>query len=188
MSEEYKLRKKEIKNLKIEVPKDIKCEVIGKKFVFTKNNIFNEVIFNTVYLNTKLENNVVELIPKNSRKNTKAVLNTTEKLIINAIKGLNEEFIYKLKIVYSHFPITVKIEGSFVIINNFLGEKKPRKTKILPGCKIEVKGKDIIVKGHSKYSAGQTAGNIEKVTRVTKKDYRIFDDGCYIIEKPHTKK
>jgi large subunit ribosomal protein L6 len=188
MSEEYKIRKKETKNIIIEVPKDINCEIIGKKLVFIKNNISNEVIFNTVYLQVKLDNNVIELIPKNSRKKTKAVLNTTNKLILNAIKGLNEEFIYKLKIVYSHFPITVKTDGNFVVISNFLGEKKPRKTKIINGCKVSIDGREIIVKGHNKYSTGQTAGNIEKVTRVTNKDYRVFDDGCYIVEKPHTRK
>ena len=61
--------------------------------------------------------------------------------------------------------------------------EETKKNKDPSYCKVEVKGKDIIVKGFDKYATGQTAGNIEKATRVIGRDFRIFDDGCYIVEK-----
>ncbi|MFA5746342.1 MAG: 50S ribosomal protein L6 [archaeon] len=175
--------KKELKNTIVKFPSDIKVAVGLQNVTFEKSGKKTDISFNPVYISVKLLNGEVELTPKNKKKTTKAVINTTEKHMINAIKGLDHEYVYKLAIVYSHFPITVKAEGNEIIISNFLGEKKPRKTRILPGCKVEVKGKDIIVRSHNKYNAGQTAGNIEKTTRVVGKDFRIFDDGCYIVEK-----
>ena len=181
---EYGERKKELKNIVIDFESDIKTKKQGNIIFFEKSAQKSKVTINPVYLKSELKENQIVLIPVNAKKKTRSVLNTTRKMIENAIKGLTEEFVYKLSIVYSHFPITVKPEGTVVVISNFLGEKKPRKTKILSGCKVEVKGKEIIVTGHNKYDAGQTAGNIEKITRVTKKDFRVFDDGCYITEKP----
>ncbi len=185
---EYKVRKKEIKEIVIDLKEDIKINKQENIIYFEKNNQKNNVVINPVYITAEIKGHSVVLKPLDTKKKTRAVLNTTNKLIENAIIGLTEEFVYKLSIVYSHFPMTVKTEGTQIVVTNFLGEKKARKTKILPGCKVEVKGKDIIVSGHDRYAAGQTAGNIEKITRVTKKDYRVFDDGCYIVEKPNTRK
>lgn len=174
---------KENKNIVVNLTSDIKCEVGLDTMIFEKNGKKVDFKYNPVYLTINKSADKLELVPKDKKKKTKAVLNSTEKHILNAISGLNKEFVYKLAIVYSHFPITVKVEGAEVVISNFLGEKKPRKTKVLPGCKVEIKGRDIFVKGHDRYKAGQTAGNIEKATRVVGRDFRIFDDGCYIVEK-----
>ncbi len=181
---EYKERKKEVKEIVIDVNNDIKIIKDANVIHFEKGQEKSKVIINPVYVKAQIKDKKIVLEPVNSKKKARAVLKTTNKLILNAIEGLTETFTYKLSIVYSHFPITVKSEGNTVVVTNFLGEKKARKTKILSGCKVEIKGKDIVVSGHDKYAAGQTAGNIEKITRVTKKDYRVFDDGCYIIEKP----
>ena len=185
---EYKERKKEIKEIIIDINDDVKLTKEENTICFEKGQEKSEVVINPVYVKANIKEKKIVLEPINSKKKARSVLNTTNKLIKNAIEGLKETFTYKLTVVYSHFPMTVKAEEDFVVVTNFLGEKKPRKTKILPGCKVEVKGKDVIVSGHNKYAAGQTAGNIEKITRVTKKDYRVFDDGCYIIEKPIIKK
>ena len=44
--------------------------------------------------------------------------------------GLQNKFVYKLEACNVHFPMTIKIEQGFLIINNFLGEKIPRKAKM----------------------------------------------------------
>ncbi len=188
MSEEYTIRKKIVKKEVIELEKDVNVKKEENTLFFEKGTQKNKVVLNPVYVRTEIKDKQIILNPVNSKKKTRAVLKTSKKNIENAVEGLSNEYIYKLSIVYSHFPATVKTEGNLVVISNFLGEKKPRKTKILPGCKVDVKGKEIIVSGHDKYATGQTAGNIEKITRVTNKDFRVFDDGCYIIEKPKKNK
>merc|ERR1719487_1232530 len=38
-----------------------------------------------------------------------------------------------MRFVYSHFPINVSLSGDTVEIRNFLGERRVRKVKLLPG-------------------------------------------------------
>ena len=102
------------------------------------------------------------------------------------IKGLNEKFRYRLQISSVHFPVSVIInkEKNELLIKNFLGEKKDRKVKIFPGIEIRI-DKDIIeVESSDIEKAGQFAANIEKKTKIRKKDRRVFQDGVYIISKP----
>ncbi|MBU0761942.1 MAG: 50S ribosomal protein L6 [Candidatus Altiarchaeota archaeon] len=103
--------------------------------------------------------------------------------IKNMMAGVTEGFTYKLRIVYSHFPMKVQVKGTDVTIDNFLGEKYPRKAKIFEGVKVDVKGSDVTVSGIDKEKVGQTAANIEQDAIVRKLDKRVFQDGIYIIEK-----
>src|SRR3989338_8017484 len=70
---------------------------------------------------------------KRATKSEKKIINTNLSHIKNIIKGVQEKFEYKLKICYSHFPITVKVSKGEAVIKNFLGEKVDRKSKILDG-------------------------------------------------------
>ncbi|HID17149.1 TPA: 50S ribosomal protein L6 [Candidatus Bathyarchaeota archaeon] len=114
-----------------------------------------------------------------------AMVGTAASSIKNLIKGVTKGFTYKLKIVYSHFPITVKVdnERKRVFIENFMGEKSPRTAKIVGNVKIEVKGDDVIVQGLNLKEVSQTAANIELATKVKDKDQRVFLDGIYVYEK-----
>jgi large subunit ribosomal protein L9e len=57
--------------------------------------------------------------------------------IENMITGVRIGFLYKMKFVYSHFPINVTVAGDTVEIRNFMGEKLVRKVKIPQGVKAE---------------------------------------------------
>ena len=100
------------------------------------------------------------------------------------IKGSSQNHVYTMKICSGHFPMNVTVDSSNVMIKNFLGEKVPRKARILDGVKVQVQGDIILVNGLDKEKVGQTAATIEQTTRITNKDRRIFQDGCYIISKP----
>jgi len=128
------------------------------------------------------ENKVVLSSEKENRK-AKRMLNTFAAHVKNMIKGVQEGFVYKLKVVYTHFPTNVKVEGDKVVIENFIGERAPRYAKILPGVEVNVQKQDITVKGIDLEAVSQTAANIEQATRITGKDRRIFQDGIYITEK-----
>ncbi|GAB6102740.1 50S ribosomal protein L6 [Thermococcus atlanticus] len=117
------------------------------------------------------------------RRRDIAIARTFKAHIANMIRGVTEGFQYKLKVLYSHFPMTVKVQGDEVLIENFLGEKNPRRAKILPGVTVKVMGQEIIVESIDKEKAGQTAANIEQATKINKWDRRVFQDGIYIVEK-----
>lgn len=113
----------------------------------------------------------------------RALVGTIAAHIKNMIIGVTKGFRYKLKIISSHFPITVKVEKSRVVINNFLGEKAPRYATIMPGVTVKVQGQDVIVEGSDVEAVGQTAANIERATRITEFDRRKFMDGIFIYSR-----
>jgi large subunit ribosomal protein L6 len=99
------------------------------------------------------------------------------------IAGVRKGFTNKLKIVFSHFPISVKVNDRTVLIENFTGERNPRKTKILGNTQVKVQTEDIIVQGINLEDVSQTAANIEQATKVKRKDPRVFLDGIYVYER-----
>jgi large subunit ribosomal protein L9e len=104
----------------------------------------------------------------------------------NMCVGVTNGFIYKMRFVYSHFPINVTLTGRTVEIRNFLGEKRVRKIELLPGVEyvrsstvkdqIELSGNDIAL-------VSLTAAKIQQATNIRHKDLRKFLDGIYVSEK-----
>ncbi len=118
------------------------------------------------------------------RKREKALVGTYGAHIRNMLDGVTKGFEYKLKIVYAHFPIKASVKGDVFMIENFLGERFPRKTQIIGSTKVVVKGDQVVVSGPNLEDAGQTAANIERATKIKGFDPRVFQDGIYIVEKP----
>jgi large subunit ribosomal protein L6 len=88
-----------------------------------------------------------------------------------------------MKIVYAHFPMTVKVKGNLINIDNFLGERSPRVAKIMGDVKVSVKGEDVTITGINKEDVGQTMANIEQATKIKRRDPRVFQDGIYLVDK-----
>ncbi len=120
---------------------------------------------------------------RNTRKQ-KRKLNTTAAHIRNMVKGVTEGYTYKLKICSGHFPMNVALKGDIVEVKNFVGEKVPRTLKINQNVEVKIEGEEITVTSPNKEEAGQAAGSLEKLTRRSGFDKRIFQDGIYITEKP----
>ena len=135
---------------------------------------------------TKEGNNITIKCKDNIKfsQSDKMFINTYIAHIRNMFNGVTDSYIAKLKICSGHFPMNVSVESNNIIIKNFLGEKVPRRVSFLEGVKVQVQGDEIVVTGLDKDKVGQTAARIEQLTRVTNKDRRIFQDGCYIILKP----
>lgn len=127
---------------------------------------------NTIYIECELP-----------RKREVALAGTWNAHVRNMLKGVTEGYEYRLKIVYAHFPIKVNVKGKEVLIENFLGEKRPRRAEIFGNCKVEVKNDTVIVTGINIEEVGQTAANIERATRIKDYDPRVFQDGIYIVSK-----
>tara|TARA_B100000676_G_scaffold142018_1_gene140741 strand:+ start:257 stop:814 length:558 start_codon:yes stop_codon:yes gene_type:complete len=118
-----------------------------------------------------------------TRNKNRAIMNTARSLIRNLCEGVVEGYTIKMKIVFSHFPITVKVDGKTVLIENFQGERAARKTKVWGDTKVIPKGDDVIITGHVLTDVSQTAAEIENGSRVKNKDHRVFLDGIYKFEK-----
>jgi large subunit ribosomal protein L6 len=118
-----------------------------------------------------------------ARRVNRAILNTARSMVQNAIEGVTSGYEYKLKVIFAHFPVSVKVQGKRVLVENFYGERSPRVGEIIGDTKVEVQGEDITVKGPSIKDVGQTAANLEQATTVKRKDQRVFLDGVYVYER-----
>ncbi|WP_254840419.1 50S ribosomal protein L6 [Natronomonas marina] len=115
---------------------------------------------------------------------TRATVGTFRSHITNMIHGVTEGWEYEMEVFYSHFPMQVAVEGEEVVIENFLGEKAPRRTPVRGDTTVEVDGEELTIRGPSIEDVGQTAADIEQLTRVPDKDTRVFQDGVYITATP----
>jgi large subunit ribosomal protein L6 len=115
---------------------------------------------------------------------TAATAGTFESHVRNMFHGVTEGWEYSMEVFYSHFPMQVKVEGDEVVISNFLGEKAPRRTPVRGDTEVEVDGEEVRLRGSDIEAVGQTAADIEQLTRVNDKDNRVFQDGVYITSKP----
>ena len=139
--------------------------------------------FTTIRAYLKKVDNEINIKSYGTKKKELAMLKTVKSLITNLFSGVTEGFTYKLKLVYSHFPMTVRVENNNVYVDNFIGGKFPRIAKIVGESTVTPKDDDIIVSGLSIENVSQTAANIESCTKIKDKDLRVFLDGVYIYEK-----
>jgi large subunit ribosomal protein L6 len=131
-----------------------------------------------------VEGNKITIKPYGRRKRDLAVTNTARSVISGMIKGVEKGYTYKLKIIFAHFPISVKVKGKEIHVENFFGERSARVSQIVgDATKVSVIGEDVIVQGPSLEDVSQTAANIELSTKTKGKDQRVFLDGLYIYSK-----
>ncbi len=171
-------------DVKVQIPEGISCKMDGKIMNFSRGNI--SVSRKIVEYNVSVSISGNEVMIGCAKANKKDIANVNAQVahLENVFAGLKEPFLYELEICNVHFPMTVKVDGKRVVINNFLGEKVPRSANIVEGVNVKVEGNKVLVMCADIEKAGQTSANIEKAARVTKKDRRIFQDGIFITKKP----
>ncbi len=139
--------------------------------------------FTKIPITLSFENNKIIIYPPGQRRKDLALINTVKSIISSMIKGVETGFTYKLKIIFSHFPISVKVKDKKVIVENYFGERSMRISKIVGLTQVVVAGEDVIVKGPRLEDVSQTATNIESSTKIKNKDQRVFLDGVYLYAK-----
>jgi len=139
--------------------------------------------FSKIPVTITVEGKKIVVKPYGRRKKDLAITNTSRSIVRNTIDGVLNGYTYKLKIIYAHFPISVKIKDKHIFIENFFGERSPRVIKIIGDCKVSTQGEDLIVQGPNLDDVAQTAANVELATKVKEKDQRVFLDGLYIYSK-----
>ena len=158
----------------VEIPEGVESTLEGRTITIKgeKGELTRD--FSHAPINIQLKGKRVMVQASWPRKKEAALVGTVCSHIQNMIKGVTNGFTYKLKIVFSHFPITVKVKEKMLTIENFTGERNPRKAKIM---------RDTKVQGINLEDVSQTAANIQNATRIRSKDPRVFLDGIYVYEK-----
>lgn len=167
----------------IKIPEGVEAKLDGTVLTVKGSEGENSREFKTGRIKFEIKDGKIILKDSKATKKEKRTINTYYSHIKNMIDGVSKKFEYKLKICFSHFPITVKVEGNKATIKNFLGEKVDRTCVIPKGAEVESTKDFITVKAVNKEIAGQAAANFEAATKVSKRDRRIFQDGIFITSK-----
>lgn len=133
----------------------------------------------------EVDGRIVRVTVYGRRKFHRAYVKTVAAHVKNMIEGVTKGFEREMIVVFAHFPMRVEVDGErrLVVIENFMGEKRPRYAKIVgESTEVEVKGDRVIVRGISKEDVGQTVANIRLATKIRKKDPRVFMDGIYPLD------
>ena len=183
----------------VTVPQGVKVHVVGKRVrVEGPLGSVEKDFSHAKNVNITQEDGKIVLEAFNADKKTYSVVNTLASKIENMIVGVEKGFRYKMKIVYAHFPMNVKVDdkNGIVIIENLLGRRGKITTRLMPGVKVKVDKEDVIIEGVDKDAVAQTAASIYEVTRLRGK-YRMSPhgreggpgilDGIYLYAKEHIK-
>ena len=168
----------------IDIPVNVKVRMEGNTFIVDGKLGTLRKDITRLPIAVDLKDKKLVIKPPGTRKKDLAMTNTTKSIIQSMIKGVDTGFTYKLKVVYAHFPISVKTKGKEIHVENYFGERAPRVSHVVGDTtKVNVMGEDVIVQGPSLEEVSQTAANIEFSTKLKGKDQRVFLDGLYIYSR-----
>ncbi len=137
------------------------------------------------HIKVEIKGNTISFTSDTERKKIKAVMGTWAANLRNMIDGVSKGWTGEVKLVYSHFPVKIKKEDKYLVIENFLGERSSRRIPVPDDLDLEIKQNTIVVSGTDKERVGQMLAMIEQKVRTKGFDRRVFQDGCYITKKPH---
>ena len=171
----------------IALPEGASASIAGDVITVSKDGQSLSREFRHHKVEVRAVNGDLEVFVNLPRRSDKALAGTWAAHLRNMALGIDEGFEYRRKAVFSHFPMSLKVDGKQMIINNLFGEKVPRVAK-LPWSPAEVEVRvenktDVVVRGADREKVGQTAANIERACRIKKRDRRVFQDGIYIVSK-----
>jgi large subunit ribosomal protein L6 len=171
----------------LEIPKGVKVTLGGGHHITVKgpNGDITKDFSHIRGIQVAIEDKKVIFSTNFPKSGTLALIKTIVSIVNNLIIGVQTNYTYVSKIAYSHFPCSVRVDEKTqnIYVENFLGERAPRKAKYPENVKVEVKGDDVYFIGPDKEALGQTAANVKTACRIRKKDPRVFQDGVYLYKK-----
>ena len=167
----------------VEIPEGVTVKIDGPKIsVKGKLGEVSRELFH-LHVAMKIEDGKITVRTESDRKKDKALVGAFAAHLSNMLAGASKGFEYKMKCVYAHFPIKMSIKGKEFVVENMLGENKPRRAQIVGETKVAIAGEVVTLTGIDIEQVSQTAANIELMTRIKDRDPRRFQDGIYIVQK-----
>ena len=168
---------------KVKIPEGVTVRIEGNlvKVQGPKGMLMREMYYPNVSL--AIDGGEMTITTESQRKKILAICGTYAAHLQNMCTGVTKGFQYRMKVVYAHFPIQLKIAGDRIEVGNFLGEKRSRFARIEKDVKVALGADEVTVTGIDKEAVGKTAANIEHATRIRERDPRVFQDGVYTVER-----
>lgn len=165
----------------IEIPSECQVSIEGDRVTVSGPKGSLERSFPEPQTEIKVEGNVFKASTHINRKKVRALVGTAVAHVRNMMIGVQHGYEYEMKIVYSHFPITVEVQGQTMIIKNFIGERGVRKARLIGNVEVRTTEDEIFISGIDIEHVSQSAANIQQACKIRDKDRRVFLDGIYVI-------
>merc|ERR1719453_1647527 len=117
-------------------------------------------------------------------------VNTLKTHIGNMITGVTEGFLYKMRLVYAHFPINAGIpsDGSSIDVKNFLGGKQIQHIDMMKGVTVKLQDPlvtkdELLFEGFDNAAVSLCCARVCQSVKIGKKDERKFLDGIFVSQK-----
>ena len=125
-------------SLDIDIPSGIEAKIDNNVLKLSKSGA--EVSRNIRIMKSKAKVHENKVIFDCAKANKKDIANIKSNIahIKNMINSFDNEYVYKMEMCNVHFPMTAKVEGNKLIVNNFLGEKKKREAVIVSGVEVTI--------------------------------------------------
>ena len=176
----------------VPIPKEVKSVKIDGKIVTVVGNLgtLTKDFTHAKSVMIERKDDSIRLAVNFPKKFEKALIGSIEAHLKNLFEGTTYGYKYKIKIVFSHFPIRVnpEMKKSRVKIENLYGGRSPKFSKIIGDVKVSVDNDDVVVEGIDKEHVGQTSANMQELTKQRgkrRKSPKTFMDGLYIFNKDH---
>ncbi|MFN3804709.1 MAG: 50S ribosomal protein L6 [Pyrobaculum sp.] len=156
----------------VEIPQGVKVDVQRTdafSYVIRVKGPLGEIAkeFKNTPVVINLQDGKILLEVFSARKKEYAMLGAYRGILKNMFLGVTRGWRYKLKVIYTHFPMLVKIQGGQLVIENLLGRKSKIVLNIPKGVKVEVRGKeDVVVEGIDRDVVSQFAAAIQQATEL----------------------
>ena len=134
----------------IEIPEGTNLDLSDNEMTIKKGPKSCSKRFDLKNIEVKKEGNSLVLSCKKSTKREKKMIKTIMAHLNNMIKGMDEEYVYKLEVVYLHFPITLELDKSnnLLLIKNYhLSGKENEGIKLAAGDWTYIRWKKKLKKG-----------------------------------------
>lgn len=176
----------------VPIPENIKSVKIDGKMITVVGNLgtLSKDFSHAKSVQIEKKDDKIRLAVNFPKKFDKALIGTVQAHLNNLFEGTTYGYKYKLKIVFSHFPIRVnpEMKQNRVKIENLYGGRAPKFSKIVGKVKVSIDNDDVVVEGINKEHVGQTSANMQELTKQRgkrRKSPKTFMDGLYIFEKDH---
>nr|KXH70445.1 MAG: hypothetical protein AM324_01185 [Candidatus Thorarchaeota archaeon SMTZ1-83] len=179
----YKMSSSYVYEKRIEIPGDCQVTLDAKTVTISgaKGTLQRE--FPEPQTTLRIDGNELVATTNINRKRARALVGTAIAHVRNMLIGVQHGYTYEMKIVFSHFPMSVEVQGDELLIKNFIGERGVRRARLIGDVEVKTTEDDVIISGIDIEAVSQSAANIQLATKIRGKDRRVFLDGIYVIRK-----
>src|SRR5262245_4605163 len=132
----------------VEAPASVKVTMDGNRISIKGKLGTIKKDFTKLPATITVNGNKIVIRPYGKRKQDLAVTNTARSILQSMIVGVEKGYTYRVKIIFAHFPISVKVKGKEIHVEKFFGERSPRVSSIVgDATKVNAVGRDVLVRG-----------------------------------------